>query len=140
MYGANSASLNASVLRRASVRNCMISLQRFAVDLDLDVMVGLRFLASMAEETDIARLHAFGVDQFSLGRFYVALVLADAQPRLVAVVVVEERDYVADEIRIVGHLRDDVGVGPGFFQIVPDQDRVDGIPGLQIDDDALHAL
>ena len=72
----------------------------FPVDFHLDVVIGFRFVAAVTEQPNVARLHAFGVDQLPFGGFDVAQILADPQPRRVDAVVVEDRADIIDKVRI----------------------------------------
>ena len=83
----------------------------FAVDLDLDVVIQVAGIVATAVKTDVAPLHALGINQPALGRFHVVIVLADTQLSRVVVVVVVDRGRLA-EFRVIGNLHHDVKVNP----------------------------
>lgn len=52
---------------------------RFAVDIDLDIVIQVITGIAVAVEADVARLNSLGIDQFTFGGFHVVQALAYAQ-------------------------------------------------------------
>ena len=67
-------------------------------------MVRLRLVAAVTEEPDVARFHAFGIDQLSFRGLHVTHFLTDTEPGGVEVVIVEKGADVANEVGIVRDL------------------------------------